>query len=271
MLLNTPAQQAWLQQLERACACYGHRHLDVIVDQACWEQPLLPAIGMLQPPLPCFSLFQGLPEQRLEHLAPLLMRIDLNERRHKAWLAELARHLWALPGLLVLFTPLAFSTLSTTLRGLAQFDWAGQVGLLRYFDTRVWPVLLDDVLSEAQQARFTQVALGWAWLDRDQQPILRHGTWRHDLPTPEEGPPLVLSDEQLDRLLDVRDAEGLMALAGTYCRGATQQARFALCLELAREARTQGWLGNLEMYAGPRLEARWAAVAATAAGGQPWS
>jgi hypothetical protein len=244
----------WMDQIESLCSSANLRQVDVLVDQAAWDSSVLPALNAIQPTVPWFSLFSGTPEEALLTQAPILMRISLDDWRHKAWLEELIEHLGSMPRLMLLISPMPFDVLAKTLRGMSQLEWGGQSGLLRFYDPRVLPELLASVLSPEQKEQFLRVALFWSWLDRDQRPAWQPGTYRSDQRLAETPTPTELTDAQFDRLGSISDAQGLLGIARGAFPSLSQEQCFTGCYRLMLEASRENYFGDLKVYAGLNLE-----------------
>ena len=117
-----PSFDVWLEQITDMVAAAGLNHVDVLIDQANCDLAILPGLALMEPAMPWFSLFSGLPEEALLEQAPLLIRISLDEWRHKSWLGELVEHLAPQSRLLVLLSPLPFESLAKTFQGLSQLE-----------------------------------------------------------------------------------------------------------------------------------------------------
>ncbi|WP_434525487.1 DUF4123 domain-containing protein [Photorhabdus asymbiotica] len=184
-------------------------YLDMIVDQSGGEFSLIPALQSFSPEIEWCSLFQGLPEEGMRDEAPILLRIDLTQPDQRQWMQEVILSLGRQPLLLFLCSRWSFNLLSQHLIQCVDAAYAGQAGILRFFDPRVFPVLLSHVLDEEQRQQFLRPALFWSWLDRDGNPQFNLGTG-------DSGPvkaPLAkidLTDKQLEHLLCVSDAHLLM-------------------------------------------------------------
>jgi hypothetical protein len=243
------SSSVWLEQIADMAAAAGLSHIDVLVDQANCDLAILPGLNLMEPVIPWFSLFSGLPEEALLEQAPLLIRISLDEWRHKSWLDELVEHLAPQSRLLVLLSPLPFDALAGALQGLSQLEWGGQSGLLRFYDPRVLPHLLNRVLDPEQQEQFLRVALFWSWLDRDGSPAWQRGSYRSSSPLLEPPPSIALTDEQYFRLGSLSDAQQLLGLASEWMPNSTQEQRFEACYRLVLKAEQEGYFGDLEVYA----------------------
>lgn len=245
----------WLEQIQRLCGNAGVGHVDVLVDQAGWDQPLLPGLLLLEPGMSWCSLFSGTPEEALLTQAPLLMRISLDDWRHTAWLEQLVEAAGHLSRLMLLISPMPFDALAKTLQGLSQLEWGGQSGLLRFYDPRVLPEMLASVLSPEQQERFLRVALFWSWLDRDQKPVWQPGTYRSHQLFAQTHSPISLEDDQFDRLGCISDAQGLLVMAKAMFAELTNEQCFARCYCLVLKASGENYFGDLKVYAQLNLSA----------------
>ncbi|MNQ61664.1 hypothetical protein D3C85_759850 [compost metagenome] len=165
--MTTRHSSAWLDLLESSCARVSITCLDIIVDQAGSKSPLLPSILSVEPPLPWFSLFSGLPEAGAEELAPLLLRVDLTQPLQRHWLLGLMHDLDASSQLLILASRWPFQDLAHYLGRCLEARNGGYLGLLRYYDPRVFPLLFSHVLHPEQQQQLLRPAVFWSWLDRD--------------------------------------------------------------------------------------------------------
>jgi hypothetical protein len=238
----------WIEQIKSLCASADVGHIDVVVDQAGWELSVLPALRSIQT-MPWFSLFSGTPEESLLEQAPILMRFSLDKWRHDAWLEELVKHLWGLPRLIVLISPMPFDALAATLQASSQLEWVGQTGLLRFYDPRVLPQLLSNVLTAEQKERFLSVALLWSWLDRDQQPTWQSGTYRSNQVVVEPPHPISLTDAQFDRLGSIGDAQTLLGIAKAYFPSTSYEQCFTRCYRLVLQASEESYFGDMHAYA----------------------
>jgi hypothetical protein len=245
---------AWLDQITHMVTAANLSHVDVLVDQTNCELPILPGLRAMQPVMSWYSLFSGLPEEAMLDQAPLLMRINLTEWRHKNWLGELVEHLAPQSRLLLLLSPLPFDCLAGTLRGLSQLEWGGLTGLLRYYDPRVFPHLLSQVLSDEQNKRFLCVALFWSWLNLDLQPTWQPGTYRSDWPPTESQRPIVLTDEQYFCLGGIGDAHQVMGVAAEQMPNSTKEERFGACFRLILKAIEENYFGELNVYVRKHLK-----------------
>lgn len=245
--------KAWLTHIEHLCATANLEWVDVLVDHAGWRSSVLPALKYLQPNVEWFSLFAGTPEEALLAQAPILMRLQLQDSGHKAWLLELLEQAAPQSRVLLLMSPLPFEPLAEQLRALSRLEWAGQVGVLRYFDPRVFSTSVNSVLNPAQKQRFMQLALFWGWLDRDGRPAWQVGCYgvegapSHDLSA------VQLLDAQFDRLGSIGDAQSLLNYAMRAFPQLSGEQCFAGCYRLVGQASDEGYFGDLNVYAEKHL------------------
>lgn len=242
--MTMPTQ--WQEQIEQVCAHIGTHQVDLLLDQAGWGHHAVPALEVLKPKVPWFSLFTGTPEQNLLDQAPLLMRLDLTQWRHKAWLEQLVEH--ATNGrLMVMISSLPFDVLSKALQGFSQLAWGGQTGLLRYYDSRIFPLLMSSILTGQQRAEFMQVASYWGWLDRDNQPQWLQGTGLTQSNI-QISSFVELNDQQFDQIGCISDAQQLLNNKSFDFLGESQEQRFALFYSLAVQASQENYFGELVNY-----------------------
>lgn len=245
----------WLQHIEKVCASVETQQIDLILDQTGLEHSVLQALGQIQPGISWCSLFDGTPEEHLLDQAPILMRLDLTLWQHKAWLEELIASCAADVRLMVLITPLGFEALSEALRALLQAEWGGQSCLLRYYDSRVFPILVSSVLTPEQRIGFLQLACYWGWLDRDGDTQWLPGTCLRETRTVAPSDVLVLDDPQADLLGCISDAQTLLRTGHYNTLATTQEGCFGYLYRWALQASDQGYVGDLKQYVAIQLQA----------------
>lgn len=243
--MTTPNE--WQEEIVDVCATVNLQHVDLLLDQTAWNNCAIPALKQIRPEVPWYSLYTGTPEENLLEQAPLLMRLSLNEWRHEAWLEELMTHCANDARLLVVVSPLPFDVLSQTLQALSQMKWGGQPGLLRYYDPRIFAVLMSSILNTEQCRRFLQAGSYWGWLDRDQQ-----SQWLQGNCQPQDdanNPPfLALSDDQCDLIGGISDAQQMLDGGKFDCLEDSRERRFALLYRLALQASRENYFGDLSEY-----------------------
>lgn len=240
--------EMWLNQLDGLSRAADLNYVDLIVDQAGSGISLLPALEAIEPAIPWFSFFSATPEETLLPQAPIVMRLSLDDWRHKAWLEEVIDQMGHMPRLMLLISPIPFDVLSKALQGLSQLEWGGQSGLLRFYDPRVLPQLLASVLDPEQRQRFLSLALYWSWLDRDQRITWQSGTYGSAQELAEANPPIVLTDAQFDRLGCISDAQKLIGIAENAFSQFTIEECFARCYQIVLQASSENYFGGLNAY-----------------------
>lgn len=244
--MKTPIQ--WLEQIEQVCASVDVQEVDVLLDQAGWSHCAVPGLQALSPKAPWFSLFTDTPEEKLLDQAPLLMRLDLTVWQHRAWLEELIEHGASEARLMVVVSSMRFEELSHALQALLQVRWGDRSGLLRFYDPRIFPLLLNTILTHEQRAEFLQVASCWGWLDRDGQPQWRPGTRQRKQSGVEVSPFVRLNNEQCARVISIGEAQQLLNGGQFDHLDSTREQRFELLYSLILQAKQESYLGNFIDY-----------------------
>lgn len=243
--MTIPTQ--WLRQIEEVCAIVDIQHVDLLLDQTAWDNCAVPALRHMQPEAPWFSLFSGMPEENLLDQAPLLMRLTLTHWQHKAWLEELLENCAIDARLLVVISPLSFEVLSQALQTLSQVQWGGQSCLLRFYDPRIFPVLMGSILNDEQRACYLQLVSYWGWLDRDHQTQWLTGTYPagqgNGLPTVQE-----LHDEQCELIGCISSAQELLESDRFDALDENIERRFTLLYEWVVQASRENYFGDLSEY-----------------------
>lgn len=246
MKMATPTE--WQEQIEQVGARVGIQHVDVLLDQTAWDNCAIPAMKMLRPDVPWFSLFSGTQEEKLLEQAPLLMRLDLAQWKHTAWFEELITQCATDARLLVLISPLSFDALGRALQVLLQIKWGGQAGLLRYYDPRIFPLLMNLILTHEQRAEYLRLASYWGWLDRDEQPHWLQGNCQMHQEDIQVGSAMVLSDQQCDLIGCISDAQSLLGGRNFDHLGTSQESSFAALYALVVRASKENYFGDLTEY-----------------------
>jgi hypothetical protein len=238
----------WLEEIANTSAEVGQQYVDVLLDQTGLPASIQPMVQRINPRVACFALFSGTPEEPLMAQGPLLMRLDLQQWQHRAWLQDLIEHLGSDSRLLLLVTPHAFEDLSLVLQALSRMSVGGQPGVLRYYDPRVFPAFIDDILQPPQRETFLQIASYWSWLDRDGQPQWLPGTCTADAPPPDVPAPLALTDAQYEHFGCISSAQKLTAQPGLLALGLSNEQRFNQLYAYACQASADGYCGELQPY-----------------------
>jgi hypothetical protein len=193
-------------------------------------------VQAVHPPLPWRSLFDGLPEERAADLAPLLLRIDLHQPMHHHWLRGLLGELAGKPQVLVLVSTWPFDALAGYLSRCLEAENGGRVGLLRYYDPRLFRCCSATCWSPSSSANLLRPAVFWSWCDHDGLPRRRLGLGE-PVSASDDFLRIALSDAQLDTLLCAADAT--VALDDLQARQGRALRRGMLPARLRRHARRQ--------------------------------
>lgn len=242
---SSPAHQ-WLEQSEFLSLNAGLNYIDVIIDQAGAEWPVADALNQLSPAVRQASLFKGTPEEGMQDEGPILVRFFWSEWQHKALLAELMQYWGKTFRVMLLISPLVFDELKSRLGALTQFEWEDQTGVLRFYDSRVFPALLSHVLSEQQQAAFTDIAFYWGCQDRDMCQIWIQGNIGPESRVLPEPTILTLDDRQIETIGCISDAE--MLARNTGKENISREKNFQHCFTAALAASQEAYWGDLSDY-----------------------
>ncbi|MGE8144295.1 DUF4123 domain-containing protein [Pseudomonas frederiksbergensis] len=240
--MSSVPRNPWIELLEVSCTQVPTHCLDIIIDQAGSDSPVLPSVLSVEPALPWHSLFTGLPEAGVDELAPLLVRVDLTQPLQRQWLVGLVQMLEGRAQLLVLASLWPFQTLAEHLGRCLEASNGGYLGLLRYYDPRLFPLLFSHVLEAEQQQPWLRPAVFWSWLDHDGLPRRLLGS-PDTLEWPEDFTPVELSDSQLETLCCASDAMAAMEslAAALPCEWSTEQS-FQACYAGMLDASQAGLL-----------------------------
>lgn len=232
----------WFDLLEASCAQVPTSFLDIIIDQAGSDAPWLPSVLSVDPTMPSYSLFTGLPEEGAEDLAPLLVRVDLEQPMQRQWLIGLIRELGNRSQLLALASHWPFPMLTKHLGRCLDAANGGRIGLLRYYDPRLFPVLFSHVLEPEQQQQWLRPAVFWSWLDLDGAPHRLLG--KPDAPfSTDEHHVIELSDDQLETLGCASAATlAMRKLRAKFPPEWGSEQRFQTCYAAVLEATQAGFL-----------------------------
>lgn len=247
--MTSVRSDTWIELLEACCAQTTITSLDIIIDQAGSDTPMLGSVLSVEPSLPWHSLFSELPEAGAEDLAPLLVRVDLTIPLQRQWLIGLMQSLKGRSQLLVLASNWPFQALAEYLGRCLEAQSGGYPGLLRYYDPRLFPLLFSHVLESNQQRLLLRPAVFWSWLDRDGLPQRLAGAC--DEPVwPEERRPIVLSDSQLETLGCASDATlALASLGEALPPQLSAEQQFQTCYAAMLEATQAGLISTTEREA----------------------
>lgn len=247
--MSTNGTEPWLDLLKPAVARMPRSHLDLLIDQAGCDAPLLEGIRHFAPAVPWCRLFEALPEAGIAHVGPLLVRIDLDQPLQHLWLEELIGVFGKQSRLLALVSPWPFERLASYLGQCLEARSGGRIGLLRYYDPRLLPLLLGQVLDAEQQRQLLRPAVFWSWLDRDGRPRRQSGT-AESAEGFHQFRMIELSDTQLDLLHCASDAhDALSELSDALPREWSMERRFQACYAAMREASDAGLMADTQRQA----------------------
>ncbi|MDR7344983.1 hypothetical protein J2X14_003425 [Pantoea alhagi] len=228
----------WIEEVAVTCRTSGTDYIDIIVDQAGLDFSVIPALNALS--VEWQSLYHGLPEAFIVDDAPLVARIMLDDLQQMQWLKGTSQQVFVQAPLLLLCSNWSFSALAGWLTQCMDILQEGRSGILRFYDTRIFPLLFTHVLSEEQQRSLLRPVLFWAWQDMDGN--ARGIKGRGAPQTRNEKPHKIdLSDRQLEHLMCVCDVVALLShRAPPVGRYASRQALFTNCYQGMVEATNQG-------------------------------
>ena len=235
-------RSTWIELLEVSCAQMSVTCLDIIIDQAGSDSSLLPSVLSVEPALAWQSLFTGLPEAGADELAPLLVRVDLAQPLQRQWLLGLMQTLNGRSQLLVLASLWPLRSLAEHLGRCLEVSHGGYLGLLRYYDPRLFPLLFSHVFAPEQHQSLLRPAVFWSWLDRDGLPQQLWGTADTD-ELPDTHAPIDLSDQQLETLSCASDATlAMVSLADELPVQWSAEQHFQACYAAMLDATQAGLL-----------------------------
>ena len=219
-------------------------HLYLIIDRVGSDLPVDRALQQLSPAVVWRSLFAGFPEEVMEAEAPLLAQLQLQSPQHHIWLCGMLENENSKGRLLLAISPLDFAMLHQQLSTLTQFSWGEKSGIFRYYDSRVFAELFNNILIEPQQLAFLRIVRQWLWLDRDGQPATQEGSLQPDAESLPEPGILNLSDRQIARLGYISTAE--MRSREVTNADRSTEAGFQRHLRDVESAGEEGGVGTLE-------------------------
>lgn len=238
--------EQWLEQSEFLSRNAGLDYIDVIIDFTGSGRTTKDLFCEFTPEIRYASLYEGMPEEGVKDEGPVVARFFWSEGQHRMFLEELMRFWGSASRLMLLISPLVFDQCKNHLLALSQFEWGEQGGILRFYDSRVFPSLLSHALSEEQQAQFTRIAFFWGWLDRNSRQAWKAGSIGPDcrvLPKPEK---LTLSDQQIEIIGCISDADMLSRKIDRA--DILPEEKFRKCFDAALAASREGYWGALDEY-----------------------
>ncbi|MDN8559108.1 DUF4123 domain-containing protein [Citrobacter werkmanii] len=237
--------QEWMGKLEQFARTMALRDVYLIADQGVLNNPLLDGMNRLSPPVQWFSLFQGQPEEQLLEMAPVIMRLELACWQHRQWLQDLMTAFEQTAGLLIFISPLDFSTLASMMRNLADGEWEGRSGLVRFYDTHLFPVLINQILTEEQKAWLLNPVYLWSYRDRDGKVCWLEGKCSLDLSLSPENIKINFTDEQMMKLDVAIDAQQYTFSEKFSSLFSSREEKFNTLWEMGWRAHQEDFSGSL--------------------------
>lgn len=158
------------------------------------------------------NLFHGQPEQSAEAQAPWLFEID-PEKAGGEFLDGSIRESIRTGAVVWLQTELDAGTLAMRLSKRMTARISGRNMLLRYYDARLFPTLWR-VLSDDQKTTFGTFAQQWFYLNADKELETIEITAERTPATDPFNPPLLLTEEQANALLEESERHQLIEFLG---------------------------------------------------------
>ncbi|GLK89281.1 DUF4123 domain-containing protein [Pseudomonas turukhanskensis] len=233
---------SWLDMLQSDCTHTPGLRLNFIVDQCGSGLQLLPGIVSVFSPEVVHSLFTDLPEAHLIDLAPLLIQVDFNEPLQRQWFAHLLKVINPSVHVLALHSLWPFADLADYLGRCLNASNGGVSHLFRFYDPRLFPLLVGHVLDAAQRQQLLRPVLSWNWLDRDG--VSQRLTGHAESPELAQSvSPFELTDAQMETLGCVCDATAAVRnLYAALPAGWGAERRFQECYTAMRKATEAGLL-----------------------------
>ncbi|MBL7634239.1 DUF4123 domain-containing protein [Atlantibacter hermannii] len=238
----------WMSDLERFAKTLALRDIYIIADQGVLSNPLLDGIKRLSPPVQWFSLFQGQPEEQLLEVAPLMMRLEFACWQHRQWLQDLITAFDQTSGLMIFISPINFEVLASIMRNLADGAWEDRSGLVRFYDTRIFPVLVDKILTQQQKSWLLDSVYLWSYQDRDGKIRWLEGTFSLDITLAPENIKINFSDEQMMKLDIAIDAQQYTLSVNFDELFSSKEEKFNTLWDLGWQAYQEDYSGNLLSY-----------------------
>lgn len=200
------AIQRWIIQIEQACMGTDSPYVNIIVDQAGYIPSLISDLKRFQPEISWCSLLENEPENVYIDDAPIFLQIQTDIWQQKEWLSALLRQYHEPSRVLLFFSLYDFKQLAQYLQRLIIAEWEGRKGVMRFYDTRMFPLLMNSILTEQQQHYFLDAAQLWSWRDRDGKSVWLPGQFQRAVELNSDAL-LTLDDKQYDRLGYISDIE----------------------------------------------------------------
>ncbi|WP_272533547.1 DUF4123 domain-containing protein [Providencia sp. PROV212] len=237
----------WIKQLKEHSLSYQLNYIDIIIDLAGYETSIIPALKTIDHQLQWFSLFTGLPEENYIDQSPILIRIEWDKPKQQLLLHEIFKLFICTPRFLALLSYINFNKLSRYLQKLSEASYGNQVCLFRFYDSRIFPELMRDILNEEQRNYFSKVAKLWGWMDRNNE--VNWLVCDHKIEFIDDiQPNIILTDTQLNRLGCISDASLFIDDNLSITENKNAEDIFSDIYALAIEANNSEYLGDFESY-----------------------
>ncbi|QHA85078.1 DUF4123 domain-containing protein [Pseudomonas mediterranea] len=220
-MIMSPTALQWLQHLCAQAKACGLPHVDLLVDCALFDYPLLRRLNELSPSPRYRLLLQDSPERAFADQGPVLVRVLLFNTAQRLWLTGFIQRCHRHSRVLALFSRWSFDALGERLGRCTQAEWARghRSGVLRYYDTRLFRSLCE-LLDPDQLKMLHEGVINWQWIDRDGKACQMAGLDVRQREAGRDAPVLRLSDEQVTGVGALGDAQLWCArqeiLPGTY-------------------------------------------------------
>lgn len=164
----SPTALQWLQHLCAQAKACGLAHVDLLIDCALFDYPLLRRLNELIPSPRYRLLFQDSPERAFADQGPVLVRVLLFNTAQRDWLSGFLQVCYRRSRVLALFSRWSFDALGERLGWCTQAEWeqGHKSGVLRYYDTRLFR-LVCELLDPDQLKMLHEGVINWQWIDRD--------------------------------------------------------------------------------------------------------
>lgn len=223
----------WLRQIEQVCAQLNNFTVNVIIDQAGEVPSLVQDLKRFQPKISWVSLLENEPENEFIDDAPVYLQLQLDIWQHREWFSALLRQYPDPARVLLFFSNDSFSILSKHFQALIIAEWEGRKGLLRFYDARIFSVLVETILTEQQRTYFFGLVPLWSWRDRDGCPVwLQADNATNDY---DENVMIELNDHQYSQLGLISDIEEFIRKHSAKYPQFTQQSLFVLLWESVQD------------------------------------
>ncbi|CAN1605923.1 DUF4123 domain-containing protein [Pseudomonas mediterranea] len=256
----SPTALQWLQHLYVQAKACGLAHMDLLINCALFDYPLLRRLNELTPSPRYRLLLQDSPERAFADQGPVLVRVLLFNTAQRRWLTDFIQSCYRHSRVLALFSRWSFDALGERLGRCTQAEWAQgrRSGVLRYYDTRLFRVLCE-LLDPDQLRMLHEGVIHWQWIDRDGKACRMAGFDVRQREAVRGAPVLRLSDEQVTGVGVLSDAQQWCArqeiLPGTYGFDSFETFIYQAfrvhvdadrqhLMGVAREQFLQGWLAK---------------------------